>query len=194
MSEKRSFWQRYRWLLLVLGALVLLGLCVAWLLKLMAAGEEPRKKKVIQEISLMKPPPPPPPPPPPIATPPPPQPPAPNNTPPADAVVLPPITADSPKTEAPPAGYLNLVGVYPLPGVNLERQAILYLSEAAVCPPDKDGNEQPPVTLEPRNVKADCALKDNYIVLNFGDALKNLPMAFVRITLNPALKIGRAHV
>jgi protein TonB len=68
VSEKLSFWQRYRWLLLVLGALVLVGLCVAWLLKLMAAGEEPRKKKVIQEIALMKPPPPPPPP----KTPPPP--------------------------------------------------------------------------------------------------------------------------
>jgi protein TonB len=68
VSAERSFWQRYRWLLLVLGALVLLGLCAAWLLKLMAAGEEPRKKKVIQEIALMKPPPPPPPP----KTPPPP--------------------------------------------------------------------------------------------------------------------------
>ena len=68
MSEKLSFWQRYRWLLLVLGALVLVGLCAVWLFKLMAAGEEPRKKKVIQEIALMKPPPPPPPP----KTPPPP--------------------------------------------------------------------------------------------------------------------------
>jgi protein TonB len=68
VSAERSFWQRYRWLIWVLAALVLAGLTAVWLLKLMAAGEEPRKKKVIQEIALMKPPPPPPPP----KTPPPP--------------------------------------------------------------------------------------------------------------------------
>ncbi|WP_199534775.1 hypothetical protein [Rhodoferax lacus] len=67
-TEDRSIWQRYRWVFIGLGALALVGLCVAWLLKLMATGEEPRKKKVIQEIALMKPPPPPPPP----KTPPPP--------------------------------------------------------------------------------------------------------------------------
>jgi protein TonB len=67
-EDARNFWQRYRWWFIGLGALVLLGLCVFWLQKLMAAGEEPRKKKVIQEIALMKPPPPPPPP----KTPPPP--------------------------------------------------------------------------------------------------------------------------
>ena len=95
MSEERSFWQRYRWLLLVLGALVLAGLCVAWLLKLMAAGEEPRKKKVIQEIALMKPPPPPPPP----KTPPPP---------PKDEIKekmdIPKPDAAPTKSEAPPPG------------------------------------------------------------------------------------------
>jgi protein TonB len=95
VSEQRSLWQRYRWLLLVLGALVLVGLCVAWLLKLMASGEEPRKKKVIQEIALMKPPPPPPPP----KTPPPP---------PKDEIRekmdIPKQDAPPTKSEAPPPG------------------------------------------------------------------------------------------
>lgn len=94
-TEDRSVWQRYRWLFIGLGALLLLGLVVAWLWKLMAAGEEPRKKKVIQEIALMKPPPPPPPP----KTPPPP---------PKDVVKekmdIPKPDAAPTKSEAPPPG------------------------------------------------------------------------------------------
>lgn len=94
-TEDRSVWQRYRWLFIGLGALVLVGLCAAWLYKLMATGEEPRKKKVIQEISLVKPPPPPPPP----KTPPPP---------PKDQIKekmdIPKPDAAPTKSEAPPPG------------------------------------------------------------------------------------------
>lgn len=93
--DARNFWQRYRWWFIGLGALLLAGLCVVWLFKLMAAGEEPRKKKIIQEIALMKPPPPPPPP----KTPPPP---------PKDDIKekidIPKDNTPTPKSDAPPPG------------------------------------------------------------------------------------------
>lgn len=59
MSNGQDRWQRLRWPLLILLALLVLAGLVAWLIRVLDAPV-PKKKKVMQEISLVKPPPPPP--------------------------------------------------------------------------------------------------------------------------------------
>jgi len=114
-------------------------------------------------------------------------PPTPKETPqPEPQPTIPPVTDNV--QPAAPAGQVNLVGVYPLPGANVEKQVILYLSEPVVCPQDANGNELAPVNLEPREVRVNYTVKDNYIALDLADGLKDLPVSFVSVTLNPGLK------
>ena len=134
----------------------------------------------------------PPPPPPPIAGPPPAQAPAAKETAPVEPPATLPAIGESAKAEAPPAAQKNenleVIATYPLPEVSIDHLAILYLSEAAVCPQDKDGNEKPPVLVEPKEVRFSYKVKDNHISLYLLDETKDLPFSFIRITPDPGLK------
>jgi uncharacterized protein YfaS (alpha-2-macroglobulin family) len=105
--------------------------------------------------------------------------------------MLPPM-GENVKAEAAPSGkntdHLKLVGVYPLSGTPVERQAILYLSEPLVSPRDSNGNDMAPIALEPSEAKASYSVMDNHVVLNLDGGLKDLPFSFVSIRLDPALR------
>ena len=112
------------------------------------------------------------------------------NPPPEPAATLPPI-GESAKPEpatAQKADYLEVVGVYPLPESSIERLAVLYLSEAVVCPQDKDGNEKPPIRVEPKEAKFSCKVRDNHIAVHLADEIKDAPFSFISITVDPGLK------
>ncbi len=103
-----------------------------------------------------------------------------------------PAIGETEKVAAPPTAQKNesleVVGVYPLTGTSIDHLAILYLSEDAVCPQDKDGNEKPPVLVEPKEVKFSYTVKDKHIALYLTEELKDVPYSFISITIDPALK------
>ena len=83
---------------------------------------------------------------------------------------------------------LNLVGMYPLPGEKPAQQVVLYFSEPIVCPKLSDGRDKAPIKLEPWEAKTEFKVKDNYISLGFGPEVLKLPVAFIRIAVDPELR------